>query len=150
LLDVNQSEVQDDFIVKLYLKSFIYNASEPPPPPVNSQRWGRGALMNCTYTPVFPLESQNFLEFNGISWNFKNCYFQAIVLFQVRNIHCKLELGVVACESVVHVHVSSHNVRISRNIQEFFNFPKITRKRSGFPGIQEISFEVETLIYIKY
>ena len=27
----------------------------------------------------------------------------------------------------------------------FFHFPKITRKRSGFPGIQEISFKVETL-----
>ena len=27
----------------------------------------------------------------------------------------------------------------------FFHFPKITRKRSGFPGIREISFKVETL-----
>ena len=37
---------------------------------------------------------------------------------------------------------------ISRNFLEFFHFPKITRKRSGFPGIREISFKVETLIAV--
>ena len=31
------------------------------------------------------------------------------------------------------------------NFLEFFHFPKITRKRSGFLGIREISFKVETL-----
>ena len=34
---------------------------------------------------------------------------------------------------------------ISWNFLALFHFPKITRKQSGFPGIQEISFKVETL-----
>ena len=38
-----------------------------------------------------------------------------------------------------------HILEFARNFLEFFHFPKITRKRSGFPGIREISFKVETL-----
>ena len=42
-----------------------------------------------------------------------------------------------------------HYSWISQNFLELFHFPKITRKRSGFPRIREISFKVETLISAK-
>ena len=40
---------------------------------------------------------------------------------------------------------SLHTFSIFLNFLELFHFPKITRKRSGFPEILEISFNVETL-----
>ena len=40
-----------------------------------------------------------------------------------------------------------HILQFLWNFLEFFHFPKITRKWSGFPGIWEISFKVETLYW---
>ena len=47
-------------------------------------------------------------------------------------------------------YIICHNFWISRNFLEFFHFPEITWKTSGFPGIREISFKVETLSRIFY
>ena len=46
----------------------------------------------------------------------------------------------------LHVYIDFPRSWISRNFLEFVHFPEITRKESGFPGIWEISFKVETLL----
>jgi len=85
----------------------------------------------------FPGILRHFLESS-------NCYFQAIVLFQARNLHCKLEHGVDASEFVVNVHISTDNLYFSKFSGFVFISQKLP-KNSGFLRIQEISFEEETL-----
>ena len=82
-----------------------------------------------TLDQCFHNSKKDFLEFSCISWNFQNCFIRAIVLFRARNVHCKSEHGVVtvACETVIHVHVSTHNLLKRLHFLEFpgiFVFPQ--------------------------
>ena len=81
--------------------------------------------------PKFPGIQWHFLDFS--KWLFSSYFFVSSAQY---SINCKLKYWVVACESVVHVHVSTHNVRISRNFLDFcFHFPekiRISRNSGNF------------------